>query len=156
MTDIGVGLDKTKHCETVHLRHHHVADHQRIGIHAIGLVLLGQQLFEALTTITANGDVIISRQLLANVASQLLVVVNNKHTVVRLRLRGIGQTDGAGLLSHIIKLVGSQMGLTLRQAHREHAALRTVCTVVGRDGTMMHIDYHLTEVQADARTFDMR
>ena len=148
MMQIDVGLNHTQESEAVHLRHHHIAHHQ-----VVLLVRLGtQQALHGLAGPGDSGDVVIRTQLLLHELADFLVIVDNQHAIVRLCLH-FGSFSPYSF-SPFFYLLFRQMTVTQGQANGEDTSLN-ILAIGGFDGAVMHLDHHLTEIQADTRSFDM-
>ena len=110
-----------------------------------------QQFLESVLTIITDTELIVASQLGGDIASDFHVVVNDEHAVLRGRGHLDGRRTGRWTLFY---LAGLQMTVAEQHFHLKHRAL-LVLTVASFDGTMMHIDNHLTKVQAYACTCHM-
>ena len=77
MIQAHIGLNHSQQRKAVHLGHHHIAHHQ------VELLLgFRKQQAQGLTTAGYGGDMIVAAQLLSDIATYLLIVVNNHHSIV--------------------------------------------------------------------------
>ena len=136
--DIDIGTYETEHGEAVHLGHHHVANHQ--------VVVICKQFLQTILTVSAGSEVIVVGQLMSNVGGDFLVVVDHQNMVRGTGLALSRKLDGGRHLGSIVNLFGRQVGIALWQTHGKDGSLHSVGTVGAGNGTVVHIDNHLTKV----------
>ena len=77
IADIDVGLDHAEHGEAVHLGHHDVADDEVVALS----VDAGEKLLQSLTAVMADVEAVVASELVADVGTNLFVVVDEEDAV---------------------------------------------------------------------------
>ena len=93
---------------------------------------------------------IVAAQLLSDIATNLLIVVNYQNLIAVLRALACCLL----FLLNLQQLFFLQMFAAQRQVNGEHTSL-LVAAIGGLDSAMMHLNHHLAQVQSDTCALDM-
>ena len=155
VADVDVGLDHPQHGEAVHLGHHDIADDEVVAV----LGSRREQFLQSLATVGTEVELVETSQFAGDVVAYLGIVVDNEYAVFgRAIINGFPRCCRLCLrfLNSLYNLLRREVGVAKRQRHREDGAAMTIGAVMGLNSAVMHVDNHLAEVQADARTLDVQ
>ena len=147
MADVHIRLDHPQHGEAVHLRHHHIAYHKI----KLAIRLSREQLSQCLTAIGDCRYMVVVTKFLSNIVADLDVVIHHQHLIARLGFLPLSLF----LFFWYQDLLCREVSLTQGKMYGKHTAL-SIVTVSRLYRTMMHFHHHLTEVQANTSSFDMK